>query len=345
MTARRDPGSPLSIRLSDLTPATVVARPNRFVAEVTLGGTGPVVSAHVADSGRLKELIFPGNQVMVRQAVSASGEGQGEQQGKAQRKTHYDLVLASAVEGGDDSPKAAASNDGPAQAGNEGPAQAGSEGPAHAGSAFKKRRIWVSVDTRYPNMLLGQALRAGALKEFDATCTVAHEYWYHHLSPWKEEDAARRDGLDERQHTAHRVDGGEDQRVESGAVKAPARPVRSRMDFYLDGGSREGSCLIEVKSVTLCRAGVGLFPDAPTDRGARHLRELARAVEEGYRAYVVFIAQREDIRIVKPNRETDPAFADALEQAEKAGVRLLGYTCRVTPEEITLDPTAIPVST
>jgi len=285
-----------------------------------VGGTGPVVSAHIADSGRLRELIFPGNQVMVRPAVPAPG--------KEPRKTPYDLVMASAVEGGED-------------AVNE-PREEGAEQEGNAGG---QRRIWVSVDTRYPNMLFGQALRAGALKEFDGTFTVAPEHCYHLLSPWKEEAAAWKEEADGDTRPVHdrevqSVDAG----AERAAAKAPARPVRSRMDFYLDGGCRERSCLIEVKSVTLCKGGVGLFPDAPTDRGARHLRELARAVEEGYRAYAVFIAQREDIRIVKPNRETDPAFADALERAEKAGVRLLGYRCRVTPEEISLDPTAIPVS-
>lgn len=302
MTLRRDQASPLSIPLSGLVPARVVARPNRFVAEVVLGGaTGRIVTAHVADSGRLKELIFPGNLVMVRKAVPATD---GEQD-KAQRKTNYDLVLASAVEGGDDQPVPVTPDDLGAQ----------------PGDATPQRRVWVSVDTRYPNMLFGQALRAGALKEFDCACTVCQEHWYHHLSPWKEEDEGRAAG------------------------KAPSRPVRSRMDFYLDGGSRDRCCLIEVKSVTLCKDGVGLFPDAPTDRGARHLRELARAVEAGYRAYAVFIAQRDDIRIIKPNRETDPAFADALEHAAKAGVRLIGYRCRITPEEISRDPAAIPVVT
>lgn len=304
-------------------PATVVARPNRFVAEVMLGGTGPVVTAHVADSGRLKELVFPGNQVMVRKAVPAPG--------KEQRKTPYDLVMASAVEGGEDMPNASS---------DDGAAQAGSEGLPQGGSARNKRRIWVSVDTRYPNTLFGQALGAGALAEFDATCAVAPEHWYHLLSLWKEEAEAWKAETAAWKEEAR----GGDQRADDAAGKAPARPVRSRMDFYLDGGSRERSCLIEVKSVTLCRGGVGLFPDAPTDRGARHLRELARAVAEGYRAYAVFIAQREDVQIVKPNRETDPAFADALEHAEKAGVRLLGYRCCVTPEEISLDPAAIPVS-
>lgn len=293
----------LSIPLPGLVEATVISRPNRFVAEVRLSGSGEPVLAHVADSGRLKELIFPGNQVMVRRVVTSEGGSSTP----SQRKTPYDLVLASAGAGGIGTGE-------------------GSEVSPAAGPA---RKIWVSVDTRYPNSLLGQALRAGALQEFDSRCQVAHEYWYHHLSPWKEEDEA--EAAERRRKTA-----GDEPATGS-------RSVRSRMDFYLSEGSDEASCLIEVKSVTLCRNGIGFFPDAPTDRGARHLRELTRGVSEGYRAYAVFIAQREDIEIIKPNREMDPRFADALKEARDRGVRLLGYRCTVTPTETRLDPSPIPV--
>lgn len=116
---------------------------------------------------------------------------------------------------------------------------------------------------------------------------------------------------------------------------------RSRFDFYLEGPSVPPA-LVEVKSVTLCVNGKGLFPDAPTERGARHLRELAGAVS-GYRAYAVFVAQREDILTVSPNRDTDPKFAEALAEASERGVCLLAYRCRVSPEEIVFDPAVLPV--
>ena len=198
-------------------------------------------------------------------------------------------------------------------------------GPEETASA----PLWVAVDTRYPNRLFGQAVKAGALREFAEYREVEPEYWYDRLSPWKEE-SLRADG----QGSASR--------------SRPVRnheSVRSRMDFFLTSGGTAGGSpgLVEVKSVTLCRGGVGLFPDAPTDRGVRHLRELARAADYGYRSFGVFIAQRPDVEVVMPNRETDPAFADAMKEAQERGVTFLGFRCSVIPTEIRLDPRPIPV--
>ena len=104
---------------------------------------------------------------------------------------------------------------------------------------------------------------------------------------------------------------------------------RSRFDFRLGRpGGRE--MLLEVKSVTLVQDGRAFFPDAVTARGARHVRELAEAREAGLEAAVLFVAQRRDARSVTAARSIDPEFADALESAADAGVRLLGYRCRVT---------------
>jgi len=80
---------------------------------------------------------------------------------------------------------------------------------------------------------------------------------------------------------------------------------KSRLDFLLAG---DKLCFVEVKSCTLVRNGVALFPDAPTERGRRHLQELARAHEEGYRACILFVIQREDAKLLMPNDETDPDF-------------------------------------
>jgi len=100
---------------------------------------------------------------------------------------------------------------------------------------------------------------------------------------------------------------------------------KSRLDFLLAG---ERLCLVEVKSCTLLRDGVALFPDAPTKRGRRHLRELARAVEEGYRASVVFVIQREDAVVFMPHEETDPAFGAALREAKARGVEPIALAAR-----------------
>ena len=89
--------------------------------------------------------------------------------------------------------------------------------------------------------------------------------------------------------------------------------------------------------VTLVENGCALFPDAPSSRGERHIRELIRAAEEGFAAYIVFVIQMQGVKIFSPNRRTHPAFAEALWEAERAGVHIAAYDCRVAPGEILLD--------
>jgi sugar fermentation stimulation protein A len=112
---------------------------------------------------------------------------------------------------------------------------------------------------------------------------------------------------------------------------------QSRLDLVLEGGPDGGRCFIEVKSVTLVKDSVALFPDAPTQRGRRHLGELARARAEGHRAAVVFVVQREDTIRFSPHDEADPAFGQALREAAQAGVEVYAYKCRVSEEEVALD--------
>jgi sugar fermentation stimulation protein A len=115
----------------------------------------------------------------------------------------------------------------------------------------------------------------------------------------------------------------------------------SRIDFLLEGP--EGRALVEVKGCTLVEpGGLALFPDAPTARGARHVRELAQALEGGVSSFVVIIIQRGDGRVFAPNDRTDPAFGDALREASVRGVGVMAFTTRVTREGVDLmDP--IPV--
>ena len=93
---------------------------------------------------------------------------------------------------------------------------------------------------------------------------------------------------------------------------------QSRIDFYMERGGEK--YLLEVKGCTLEREGIGYFPDAPTERGTKHLKELAGAAAQGYHAAVAFVMQAEGLELVLPNGETDPAFAAALEAAKQAGV-------------------------
>ena len=109
----------------------------------------------------------------------------------------------------------------------------------------------------------------------------------------------------------------------------------SRFDFRLE--DHLGPCFVEVKGVTLEQDDLALFPDAPTERGVKHLRGLRRAVEQGYRAAVFFVVQMKGPRLFRPNDGTHPAFGQALREAAAAGVGVYAWDCAVTPESLTLD--------
>ncbi len=214
-----------------------VERPSRFLVHVRLPGQGGVITAHLPDPGRLRELLLPGVRMWIRAAPGAH------------RKTQWSAVLV--------------------------------ESPSAEGL--------VSLDTTLPNRLVGRALERDALPEFG-------EY-----------------------------------RLE----RAEFPHGRSRFDFLLQG--RATKMVLEVKSVTLVEDGVALFPDAITERGARHVRELgALAREDGWEAAVLFILQRADADRIEAARSIDPEFADALAEAKVAGVRILGRRCMVTLAGVTL---------
>ncbi len=102
---------------------------------------------------------------------------------------------------------------------------------------------------------------------------------------------------------------------------------KSRIDFYMEKG--EQKYLLEVKGCTLEVDGIGYFPDAPTERGVKHLHELAQAQQAGYQCAVAFVIQMEGITEVRPNVSTQPKFGTALAEAKAAGVRVLFLLCRV----------------
>lgn len=115
-------------------------------------------------------------------------------------------------------------------------------------------------------------------------------------------------------------------------IKPEYRYGNSRIDIYLETDKEK--IFIEIKGVTLEDDGVVRFPDAPTERGIKHLKELQKAVTEGYRAYVMFVVQMSDVKYFKPNRETHKEFADELKKAEANGVIPLVFDCAVTPDSI-----------
>lgn len=108
----------------------------------------------------------------------------------------------------------------------------------------------------------------------------------------------------------------------------------SRFDFSFFKDGR--LCFLEVKGVTLETDGVCAFPDAPTQRGTKHLTELTKLCREGYGAYVLFVIQMSDVTFLHPNDQTDPAFGQALRQAAREGVQVLAMDCTVAPDEMVL---------
>lgn len=115
-------------------------------------------------------------------------------------------------------------------------------------------------------------------------------------------------------------------------LKPETKWGKSRFDFYWESGEQRG--FVEVKGVTLERDGLVRFPDAPTERGVRHLEELILAKVEGYETAVCFVIQMEGMREFSPNDETHPAFGAALRKAAAAGVRVIAMECHVTPDTL-----------
>ena len=109
----------------------------------------------------------------------------------------------------------------------------------------------------------------------------------------------------------------------------------SRFDFYIEDGQRKA--FLEVKGVTLETDGSAAFPDAPTERGVKHIKELKNALGHGFEAYILFVIQMKEVSRFHPNDATHPAFGEALREAAEAGVRLMAMDCAVTESGMTID--------
>jgi len=118
-------------------------------------------------------------------------------------------------------------------------------------------------------------------------------------------------------------------------VKAEAKYGSSRFDFYVE--TELNKAFIEVKGVTLEKRGVASFPDAPTERGIKHLNELAACIADGYDAYVVFVIQMKGIEYFTPNYEIHAAFGETLAKVANMGVKVKAFDCLVTSNEMTVD--------
>ena len=115
-------------------------------------------------------------------------------------------------------------------------------------------------------------------------------------------------------------------------IKPESKYKSSRFDFYIETENRKA--FIEVKGVTLENQGVVKFPDAPTERGVKHVKELCECVKEGYDAYVIFVVQMKNVLHFEPNVETHKEFAEALKEAKKQGVNILAVDCEVKEDSI-----------
>ncbi|MCM1530486.1 MAG: DNA/RNA nuclease SfsA [Alistipes sp.] len=140
--------------------------------------------------------------------------------------------------------------------------------------------------------------------------------------------------------------------LENGSIKLPGmsdftviRPEKvygdSRFDFYIEDKNGEKG-FVEVKGVTLENNGIASFPDAPTERGVKHIKELVSAMENGYHSYVLFVIQMSEIKMFTPNDATHMKFGDALRCAAEKGVHILAYECAVTPDSLEITK-AVPI--
>lgn len=170
----------------------------------------------------------------------------------------------------------------------------------------KKEGLWVSIDSQLPNLLAHEAIANDVIPELSGYTNIRREVVYQNSrfdlqlsSPTGDHNICHNDGNS------------------------------------LSAGS-EPNCFVEVKGVTLEREGWSYFPDAPTERGRKHIDELIHAVQHGYRAALLFVVQTEKPAGFSPNAITDPAFAEKVGRAYRAGVEILAYRCTVSSEEVTI---------
>lgn len=118
-------------------------------------------------------------------------------------------------------------------------------------------------------------------------------------------------------------------------LKPESKYGTSRFDFYCEYEDKKA--YIEVKGVTLENDSIVSFPDAPTERGARHVKELAECVKDGFEAYIIFVVQMKNVRHFEPNSVNDPVFAEALKKAEKQGVKIIAVDCSVDENSMKIE--------
>ena len=249
-----------------LVEAQFLTRLNRFAALVLLDGREVMV--HVANSGRMRELLQPGNTCYLSHHSGSH------------RKTAYDLILVAI----DRNRPFSISEEKQPYYSESDPSQYPPVQQKGTGSTLSL----VSADSRVPNALIWDTWREGVLPHFDGYTDGRREVTFHD----------------------------------------------SRFDMMLQGPS--GLCYMEMKSVTLVMGGIARFPDAPTERGRKHIGTLVKAVQEGQRAAAIFVIQRDDATGLSPYDNNDPEFGAALRGAVDSGVEAYAFTCALAREAITI---------
>lgn len=122
---------------------------------------------------------------------------------------------------------------------------------------------------------------------------------------------------------------------ENAIIRREVKYKNSRFDFYIEDGNRK--IFFEVKGVTLESNGIAMFPDAPTERGIKHINELVSCLYDGYEAYILFVIQMKGVYVFIPNDKTHLAFGDALRKAKKQGVKILAVDSVVKKDSIEID--------
>lgn len=231
---------------------TFISRPNRFIAHIDIDGKE--VISHVPNTGRMKELLFPGVPVLLSYHSSPT------------RKTKYELRM------------------------------------------IKKKDAWISVDSQLPNALAYEAIENDVIEELRGYSAIKREVTY--------------------QHSRFDL-----QLIPQTNTVVNPNEYYELQDKY-NSNYNQQPCFVEVKGVTLEHDDWTYFPDAPTERGRKHIGELIHAVNNGYRAVLLFVVQVEYATGFTPNKVTDPEFAAIVEDAIDAGVEVLAYRCKVSLDEV-----------
>ena len=295
------------MKYKNVVPGIFLQRPNRFIAHVEINGREEI--CHVKNTGRCRELLVPGCTVYC--AVSDN----------PQRKTKYDLIaVEKVIKNHTRSAKSETSAVTIAEPPDSFLSHSTGEEPSATDRTTNPKpgsTLLVNMDSQAPNAAVKEWLESGT-SPFGKIDYLKPEYKYGNSRfdfylECKTETKRARVAIEPTEKTA------------TSPVSTDTAAASPRKIF------------LEVKGVTLEDSGVVLFPDAPTERGLKHVRELIHCHEEGFATYVLFVVQMERALYFTPNRKTHPQFADALCEAQNAGVHLLAYTCKVTPDEMKID--------